>query len=71
MSYASKMPQAESGDNMKFIEAEPSPKVCKECEERKACLARNEGEWCCDECDRLGERFIMIPDAPQKEAAKG
>ncbi len=47
---------------MQFIEADPLPKVCQECEERKELLDRGEGEWCCDECDYLAERFIMIPD---------
>ena len=49
---------------MQFIEAEPMPQACQECEERKACLALGEGEWCCDECDYLGERFIMISRPP-------
>lgn len=47
---------------MQFIEADPLPKVCQECGERRELLARGEGEWCCDECDHLAERFIMIPD---------
>lgn len=47
---------------MQFIEANPLPMVCQACSERKELLARGEGEWCCDECDYLAERFIMIPD---------
>ncbi len=45
---------------MQFIEANPLPKVCQECQDRKECLSRGEGEWCCDECDYLGERFIPV-----------
>ena len=52
---------------MQFIEANPMPKVCAECAERKELLARGEGEWCCDECDYLGDRFIMIPDKEIKK----
>ena len=47
---------------MRFIEADPLPAVCQDCQDRKECLSRGEGEWCCDECDYLGERFIMIPE---------
>lgn len=49
---------------MRYIEANPLPQACQDCAEVKACLARGEGEWCCDECDHLGERFIPAPDAP-------
>ena len=45
---------------MQFIEADPLPMVCQTCEDRKNCLAQGEGEWCCDECDHLGKRFISI-----------
>ncbi len=55
---------------MQFIEANPLPKVCMECEERKELLARGEGEWCCDECDYLADRFIMVPDKEPKKNAK-
>ena len=45
---------------MEIIEVNPMPEVCVNCAERKSCIARGEGEWCCDECDYLGERFIII-----------
>ena len=45
---------------MQFIEADPLPMVCQTCEDRKNCLAQGEGEWCCDECDHLVERFISV-----------
>ena len=43
---------------MEWIEVNPLPQVCEECQERKECLAKGEGEWCCDECDYLGLRFV-------------
>ena len=43
-----------------FIEAQPVPRVCQTCTERIACIRAGEGEWCCDECDHLGERFIPV-----------
>lgn len=52
---------------MHFIESNPLPKVCQECEDRKTCLAKGEGEWCCDKCDYLGERFVMVPNGTGNE----
>lgn len=46
---------------MEYIPVEKLPPVCETCSDRIACLARGEGEWCCDECDHLLERFIEIP----------
>ena len=54
---------------MEYIERVPLPSICKCCEVRIHCLARGEGEWCCDECDHLLERFTEIPAvscAPEK-----
>ena len=57
---------------MRYIEANPLPRVCQECAEVKECLERGEGEWCCDECDHLGERFIPAPDGtPEWECIGG
>ena len=43
---------------MIFVETSPLPESCQTCEERRRCLADGEGEWCCDECEHLAERFI-------------
>lgn len=51
---------------MEYQQARPLPKVCQDCQEIKDCVARGEGEWCCEECDHLGERFL-----PRPEDAKG
>ena len=48
---------------MDFKERIPLPACCQECEERIKCLARGEGEWCCDECEYLAERFIPSDQA--------
>ena len=45
---------------MEYLEVCPLPAVCRSCADRKACLARREPEWCCDECDHLLERFIPL-----------
>ena len=45
---------------MDFKERIPLPVCCQVCDERKQCLANGEGEWCCDECEHLAERFIPI-----------
>ena len=56
---------------MEIIEANPLPEVCINCAERKECTARGEGEWCCDECDYLGERFIVVlPEYKEKEGVR-
>lgn len=55
---------------MEFIEANPWPKACRECDDIKTCRARGEGEWCCDECDYLGERFIMVTTGPDAGSAR-
>ena len=47
--------------NMKFVERQPLPEVCLGCVQRRECLARGEGEWCCDECEHLLERFLPEP----------
>ncbi len=49
------------GEAMKIIEVDPLPKVCLECADRAVCTARNEGEWCCEECEHLQERFTIVP----------
>lgn len=36
------------------------PEVCKECNDRLKCIANNEPEYCCDECENLMERFQML-----------
>lgn len=46
---------------MEFVEVNPLPEVCQVCAERLACISAGEGEWCCDECDHLGERFVPAP----------
>lgn len=40
------------------------PPVCQTCEERKNCLAKGEGEWCCEECDYLALRFVRLDILP-------
>ena len=42
---------------MDWIERKPLPVVCQGCADRLACLTRGEGEWCCEECENLLERF--------------
>ena len=49
-------------DHREYAEANPLPAVCRDCQERIRCLAHGEGEWCCDECDHLGERFVRTSD---------
>lgn len=39
---------------MEYIEANPLPECCQNCTEPD--------EGCCDECDHLGERFILSED---------
>lgn len=46
---------------MDYIPVEKLPPVCETCSDRIACLARGEGEWCCDECEHLLDRFTEIP----------
>ena len=43
---------------MDLIERDPLPEVCRNCTDRLTCLAQGEGEWCCEECESLLERFI-------------
>ena len=43
---------------MEYVEKSPLPACCQECEDRACCIAAGEGEWCCDECEHLAERFI-------------
>lgn len=43
---------------MDWIECDPLPAVCRRCADRLDCLARGEGEWCCEECENLLERFV-------------
>jgi len=45
---------------MDFIEVSPLPEICKNCRDRLLCIENGEGEWCCDECDLLGERFVCV-----------
>ena len=49
---------------MEYVEQNPLSEVCLRCEDRAGCLARGEGEWCCEECEHLLERFL--PREPQK-----
>lgn len=49
---------------MEYVEQNPLPEVCLRCEDRAGCLARGEGERCCEECEHLSERFL--PREPQK-----
>lgn len=46
---------------MKYIEVSPLPEVCQNCEDRRKCLEEDGCEWCCDERDYLGARFIPAP----------
>ncbi len=43
---------------MEYIEKDPLPQVCLDCQEYKECLAQGLCEACCDECDHLMERFV-------------
>lgn len=52
---------------MDWIERDPLPAVCRCCADRLACLARGEGEWCCEECENLLERFVPA-DEQSREA---
>lgn len=54
---------------MDFMEANPLPQVCQDCVDREVCLAGGEGEWCCDECDHLGERFLAVEKEAGPKAA--
>ena len=56
---------------MEWVEVFPPPQECRECGERRACIARGEGEWCCDACDYLRNRFIPASDetGPPKNRA--
>ena len=47
---------------MEYIPTPQMPPTCEGCADRLACLSRGEGEWCCDECDHLLERFIEVLD---------
>jgi len=47
-------------ESWEYVEANPIPSVCRDCEERASCLARGEGEWCCEECEHLGEQFVRM-----------
>ena len=47
---------------MRVIEVNPLPEVCQQCEDRRNCLAADEGEWCCDECEHLEERFLLLEE---------
>ena len=42
---------------MEYIERNPLPEFCAQCADRLGCLTRGEGEWCCEECENLLERF--------------
>ena len=53
---------------MQYIEKDPLPEICRMCAERTACLVRGEGEWCCEECENLLERFTLAPDLPDVQA---
>ena len=46
---------------MEYIEVSPLPEVCQNCEDRRKCLEEDGCEWCCDECDYLGTRFVPAP----------
>ena len=46
---------------MEYIEVSPLPEVCQNCEDRRKCLEEDGCEWCCDECDYLGARFVPAP----------
>ena len=46
---------------MDYIERDPLPEICACCADRLACLARDEGEWCCEECENLLARFFLPP----------
>ena len=50
---------------MDWIEREPLPAVCQNCADRLTCLTRGEGEWCCEECENLLERFALA-ECPQE-----
>ena len=44
---------------MDYIEKDPLPDICLHCADRLGCLARGEGEWCCEECETLQDRFHL------------
>ena len=44
---------------MKFIEANPLPRVCQQCVEQY-----------CDECGHMGERWILTPEDERRLAHK-
>lgn len=46
---------------MEYIEVSPLPEVYQNCEDRRKCLEEDGCEWCCDEYDYLGERFVPAP----------
>ena len=46
---------------MEYIEVSPLPEVCQNYEDRRKCLEEDGCEWCCDECDYLGARFVPAP----------
>ena len=47
-------------DNMDYIEKDPLPETCLNCTDRLACWTRGEGEWCCEECETLQDRFYTL-----------
>lgn len=49
------------GVYMEYIEVSPLPEVCQNCEDRRKCLEEDGCEWCCDERDYLGARFVPAP----------
>ena len=54
---------------MDYIEKEPLPETCLNCADRLTCLARAEGEWCCEECETLQDRFYLQNDPPAAPAS--
>ena len=49
---------------MEYIDPGALPQVCQECIDRGECLARNEPEWCCDECEHA---FLRWPISRAQE----
>ena len=53
---------------MEYVERVPLPEVCLGCEDRAGCLARGAGEWCCEECEHLLERFVCVESRAETDS---
>ena len=55
---------------MEYVERVPLPEVCLGCEDRAGCLARGEGEGCCEECEHLLERFVCVESRAETDTGQ-